>query len=301
MDSQAYSRRPSPPPSPLLRRFWEVGILLRLSRPVNILILTATGLSALILVHREQRLLDFQIWAVIWLILSADLIMAGGYWLNDLYDVEIDAINRPDRAARVEALTRHRLLAYTLWVWGLGLAVTLLLPWSFRVVHGGVVIALFWYNRWGKRWGLMGNLLVAALTALLPWEILLLTGRTCYAVDWMIPLAALFNFVRELIKDAEDRAGDVLYGVRSVPLRLSPTQWRFVRLVSWGSLLVIVFLPALMKYLLWKVWPVTHLFFVSIGSAGPLVYGLWYLSDYRLLSRLLKVAMGGGLLSLWFL
>ncbi len=286
---------------PPLKRFRRLYLLFILARPVNLIIFLATGGLAAYLLYREHPEAPMPWTELGWLLGSAVLIMAGGYWLNDVYDVEIDAINRPRRAARVRLLTRRYLLEAVLTVWMLGMLCTIPLWWTFMVLHLLVILLLFWYNRYGKRLGLIGNLLVAILTALLPWEIMLLTARTAYAVDWMIPLAAVFNFAREVVKDAEDQAGDERYGVRSLPTRLHPSRWRSILCISWVSLIVFIFIPALMKYILWRVVPVEYLLFVTVGAALPLLWGLFRLSDYRLLSRLLKVAMGGGLVALAFL
>jgi len=290
----------SPDLSPL-RAFKRLLVLGLLARPLNLLILVATGGLAAYLLYRAYPNAPMPWREVFWLTLSAVLIMAGGYWLNDLYDVEIDLINRPWRAARVRFLTRRCLSKAVLAVWLLAMLCTIPLWWTFKVLHAVVILSLFWYNRYGKRLGLLGNLLVAVLTALFPWEVMLLTARTAYAVDWMIPLAAVFNFAREVIKDAEDEAGDLLHGVRSLPSRLSPELWRKVLLMGWMSLIVFVYVPAGVKYILWGVVPVEYLLIVTMGSALPLLWGLFRLSDYGLLSRLLKVAMGGGLFALAFL
>ena len=291
----------APSPPPVLRPHRRLLLLFYLARPLNLALLAATALLALYLLHQTQPLLPIHEVRAFYLITSALLIMAGGYWLNDLYDVEIDTINRPRRAAAVRLLTRRRLLTAVTIAWGAALLCTIPLRWQFKALHLLVIGALFWYNRWGKRLGLPGNLLVAGLTALLPWELMLLTGRTAYAVDWMIPLAAVFNFAREVVKDAEDQPGDLPHGVRSLPMRLSPRAWHLILRVGWLSLLAFLYLPALTKYLLWQTIPAAYLIAVTLGSALPLLWGLTDLSNYRLLSRLLKVAMAGGLLALVFL
>jgi len=298
-----FARTPlqAPPPLPVLKPLQRLFLLFYLARPINLLLLVATALLALYLLHQTQPLLPIHKLCASYLITSALLIMAGGYWLNDLYDVEIDTINRPRRAAAVRLLTRRRILTAVMIAWGAALLCTIPLRWQFKALHLFVIGALFWYNRWGKRLGLPGNLLIAGLTALLPWELMLLTGRTAYAVDWMIPLAAVFNFAREVIKDAEDQPGDLPYDVRSLPGRLSPWTWHYILRLGWLSLLAFLYLPALIKYLLWQTISTAYLLAVTLGSALPLLWGLVNLSDYSLLSRLLKVAMAGGLFALAFL
>lgn len=289
------------PHSPLLKSLRRLFILFLLARPVNLLIFAATGILALYLLNREAPLEPEQWVKAGWLVGSALLIMVGGYWLNDFYDVEMDAINRPRRAAKVRLLTRRRLLHAVIIVWLIALLSTIALPWRFRLLHLLAIGALFWYNRYGKRLGLPGNLLIAGLTALLPWELMLWTARTAYAVDWMIPLAAVFNFAREVIKDAEDQPGDLPYGVRSLPTRLPQKTWKIILKIGWISLIFFIFLPAIVKYLVWQVIPTEYLCIVSLGSGVPLLWGLTALSDYGRLSQLLKVAMAGGLIALIFL
>ncbi len=291
----------APPPLSVLKPLWRLLLLFYLARPVNLLLLAATALLSLYLLYQGQPILPTHKVSAFYLITSALLIMAGGYWLNDLYDVEIDTINRPRRAAAVRLLTRRRLLTAVIIAWGVALLCTIPLRWQFKALHLFVIGALFWYNRWGKRLGLPGNLLIAGLTALLPWELMLLTGHTAYAVDWMIPLAAVFNFAREVVKDAEDQPGDRPHGVRSLPGRLSPRAWYRILRLGWLSLLAFLYLPALIKYLLWQTISTVYLLVVTLGSALPLLWGLVNLSNYSLLSRLLKVAMAGGLCALAFL
>ncbi len=293
-------RNPLPSNLPALasRRFSLLGAL---GRPVNLLLLGVTGVIALLILHREAPL-----GLAIWLrglnvIGCALLIMAGGYWLNDLYDLEIDRINRPDRAVKVEALGRRLLFQAVFGVWSVALAGTILLPWKLWLVHVAVMSALYWYARWGKRWGLAGNVTVALLTGLLPWEMLLLTGRTSYAVDWMIPLAIGFNFVRELVKDAEDRLGDGAFGVRSLVLQLMPQTWRWLLRMLWLVLLVLPLLPAIGLFIFWGEMSWAYLAVSVLGVWGPLVWGARDFADYRRLSRALKVAMGFGLIALYCL
>ncbi len=291
----------TPPPVPLLRLVRRLCILLVLARPINLMLLAVTGGLAGYLLYREDPGSSMPWAEAFWLVLSALFIMAGGYWLNDLYDVGIDTINRPRRAAQVRLLTRRRLMTAVILLWSLAMLCTIPLWWTFKALHLLVILALFWYNRYGKRLGLPGNLLVAALTALLPWEIMLLAARTAYAVSWMIPLAAVFNFAREVVKDAEDSPGDLSHGIRTLPSRLSPRAWKIILRIGWISLIVFTLVPAIVKYLLWKTIPVGYLLTVFLGAVLPLLGGLFELSDYRRLSRLLKLAMVGGLGALIFL
>ncbi|MCX7607230.1 MAG: UbiA family prenyltransferase [Bacteroidia bacterium] len=285
-----------------LRRFFRMVLaLFWLSRPVNLFLMSLTSLFATVLVLRENPSIEIR-WAE-WFVMVFSVvgIAAGGYWLNDLYDRAIDRVNRPQRARWVALVGQRTLFTATGLVWLGALSVTFLLPFRLSLLHAVAVGALAWYARWGKKKGLIGNATIAVLTGLIPWEVLIWLRYTAYAVDWMIPLSVGFNFVRELVKDAEDVVGDRLYGVVSFPSRLSDRLWELLLFSLWIALMGLSIAPALVKGLVWKVWPWKFLVGVGIGTLLPLTVGLIYWKNYRIQSLLLKVAMAGGLIALWLL
>ncbi|MCS7161774.1 MAG: UbiA family prenyltransferase [Bacteroidia bacterium] len=287
--------------SALGRRWGWIPALIRLSRPLNLGLILSTSLSALLLTTRAQPDLSIPWLSWVLMISSSLLIAVGGYWLNDLYDQPIDRLNRPQRAFWVALVGQRILLSATLFVWALGLLLSGFLPWTIFGLHGGAVALLVWYARWGKKTGLLGNAAIALLTGLVPWEVLLLLRTTSYAADWMIPLAISFNFVREIVKDAEDLAGDRLYGVASLAARLTPATFSRLLVVLWLALMALCVAPAFLHALIWHSLPWGYLFAVALGTVLPLSLGFLRWSAYGFLSGALKVGMGGGLLALWFL
>lgn len=287
--------------SPLRRALRRIEALYRLSRPINLLLIAATSLSALLLVWYDVK--DFSPPWLQWgmMLISTLFIAAGGYWLNDLYDQSIDRINRPNRALWVARTGQRLLFTATIAAWSTGVALALFLPPRIFLLHLGAILALAWYARFGKRTGLPGNVVIAILTGLVPWEVFLLTGRTTYAAAWMIPLAISFNLVRELVKDAEDLPGDRTYGVRSLPGRLRSTTWQNLLQGLWLALIGLVLLPALVHYILWRRCPLFYIAAALPTTVLPLLWGLTESQDYRFMSLLLKLAMAGGLLALWML
>ena len=163
------------------------------------------------------------------LLLSALLVAAAGYIINDYYDVKIDAINRPDRLVIGRVVRRrHAMLAHLL-LCGVGVAVAGVL-WP-RPLLGAVTLGsalLLWgYSARFKRVALIGNVSIASLTAalvLLP-ELQLQTGLSAV---WVYALAAfLLTVVREIVKDVEDMRGDAHHGCRTLPLvfGVARTKW----------------------------------------------------------------------------
>lgn len=152
------------------------------------------------------------------LVLSALLVAAAGYIINDYYDVKIDAINRPDRLVVGRLLRRrHAMLAHVV-LSGVGVLLATALSWRLGGVTLGAALLLWGYSARFKRVALVGNVSIAALTAalvLLP-ELQLLTGQKAV---WLYALAAfLLTVVREIIKDIEDMRGDAQHDCHTLPL-----------------------------------------------------------------------------------
>ncbi|MCS6896041.1 MAG: UbiA family prenyltransferase [Bacteroidia bacterium] len=287
--------------SPLRRTLRRLEALGRLARPTNLILIVATSLSAQLLIWKEVK--DFTPAWTEWslMVLSTVLIAAGGYWLNDLYDQPIDRINRPNRALWAARAGQRALFSTTLIAWMTGILLGVFLPLEIAFIHLGAMVALGWYARFGKRTGLLGNTLIAILTGVVPWEVILLSERTTYSVAWMVPMAIGFNFVRELVKDAEDLRGDQTYGVRSLPGKLSYKAWQTLLKSLWIALIGLALLPALVYFILWNKLPLMYLAATLPTVILPLLWGIMEWNNYSFMSLMLKASMAGGIIALWSL
>lgn len=154
--------------------------------------------------------------------LAAMCIGAGGNVINDIADLQIDRINRPDRPIPKGEVST--LQARVVWV-GLSLAGLLLALW-ISAAHGILaticILLLFIYSKWFKQLPLIGNVIVALLTALA----LLFGGLVEWTTLRAIPLAlsmgmafaGITTLAREIVKDVEDLPGDSLTGIRTFPI-----------------------------------------------------------------------------------
>ncbi|MFC7670424.1 UbiA family prenyltransferase [Hymenobacter humi] len=101
------------------------------------------------------------------LVLAALLVAAGGYIINDYYDVKIDAINRPDRLVIGRVVRRRKAMLAHLLLSGVGV---LLAGWLHPVLGAvtlGTALLLWGYSARFKRVALVGNVSIATLTAAL--------------------------------------------------------------------------------------------------------------------------------------
>lgn len=165
------------------------------------------------------------------LIAATILIAAGGYTLNDYFDIKIDAINRPDRQIVGTIISRSKAMALHQVLTGIGVVCGLLLSYfahSFTLAFIFCVTPglLWFYSASYKRQFMIGNLVVAFNAALS----ILVVGISQLAFlqkefgklifETPIPKQfygwiggfAIFSFfvtwIREIIKDIEDEKGD---------------------------------------------------------------------------------------------
>ncbi len=158
------------------------------------------------------------------LVLSTVAITAGGYLINDWYDVEIDAINKPQKAFLQNET--HKKQAKTVWALLSFIGVLLAIPPAIGagmpallLLQIGTILLLWWYAAKGKRLPVVGNVLVAVLTALSIELPQFYTGDSnLLAVDFLAGFALLLTWAREIVKDLQDEAGDRTGGCKTLPI-----------------------------------------------------------------------------------
>jgi len=191
------------------------------------------------------------------LIASTVLIAAGGYVLNDYFDIKIDAINRPEKQlvgtkiSRQSAMLMHQILT------GLGILVGLLLAYftqSFTLGFIYIVIPglLWFYSASYKRQFIVGNVVISFITSI---TILIVAiaqiadlqkefGKLIF--ETAIPhqiyawlgafsiFAFLCNWIREIIKDMEDERGDRELECHTMPIiwGIKKTKWFIYGLIT---------------------------------------------------------------------
>lgn len=200
---------------------------------------------------------------IILLILATVFIAAGGYVLNDYFDIRIDKINRPEKLIVTNEISKRTAMLLHQILTGIGIAAGLLLAYytrSFTLAFIFIVIPglLWFYSASYKRQFLTGNLTVAFLAAMA----VLVVAITEVAVlrkeyanlifetpipgqfyGWLGGFA-LFSFlttwIREIIKDIQDEAGD-----REMECRTMPIKWGLKRTKTFLYLLIAVTIMAL--------------------------------------------------------
>ncbi len=175
------------------------------------------------------------------LVISTLLIASGGNIINDIFDVEVDKINKPDKVWIGEIMPKKK--AYSLYIVLTVTGVLTGIYLSFRIgylmfglIFFAIALLLYFYSSNYQKVAFLGNIIVSLLSAmviLITWLydffalraepalfakilpdikiIYLLIGS--YAV-----FAFMTSFIREMVKDAEDYEGDLKAGYKTVPV-----------------------------------------------------------------------------------
>lgn len=298
--------------------------LLRLIRIENLLLLAGMQLLVRYGFLKPQGIdLALNNFQFACLVLSTVLIAAAGYIINDVYDQDTDAVNKPKR--RIIGTKLSETAAYNYYVGfnivgvGLGfyLSQVILRP-SFAVLFILVAALLFLYASQWKGMLIVGNLVVALTLAISVWIIGIFDifpatyseNQKAMALVFSILndyalLALMVNFLREMVKDLQDVPGDQAAGIRTLPVvwgiakstRLAAVLHLIpVVLVFWyiNTYLMASDLIGITAYLL--LFVVAPLIFTAIS--------LWNAStpqQFRLVSNVLKAVIVMGIISLWIL
>jgi geranylgeranylglycerol-phosphate geranylgeranyltransferase len=235
--------------------------------------------------------------------MAAFLICAAGNIVNDLVDVQVDAINRPRRVL-VSGLISHRAARFAaITLNAVAILMGIAVSWPVLVLGLVTIALLLAYNLRLKRLPVIGNVAVA-LAAGLTFIAGGLAVDPAFAFSFPGPLvgaifAFLFHLVREIIKDVQDMDGDRAAGLGSLPLSVGPTRALLVAWLLFMVLVILTFVPA------WRHWfgplyMIITVYIVDLPLLALLIF-TWQNPRPRMLeitSQALKVGMSLGLIAL---
>jgi geranylgeranylglycerol-phosphate geranylgeranyltransferase len=226
---------------------------------------------------------------------AASLITAGGNAVNDLFDVEIDRINRPNRPIASGRLSSAKAKAFYLIVTSIGLIASAALNLSSLIIALAAATAISMYSFKLKRSVFWGNFTVAFVTGLA----FIYAGSSVDNFKDVYP-AAIFafmaNLIREIIKDAEDVKGDSQIGVKTIATRFGTTVSTYLSI----SLTVILLLMVWAAYAL-GILPIQFLAVCGLTVLPIAVYITYLLISQRGFSEAsfgYKLVMVFGLIAL---
>jgi 4-hydroxybenzoate polyprenyltransferase len=250
--------------------------------------------------------------------LCSVLLAAGGYIVNDLYDVEADQSNKPERVNIGITISENA-------AWNVYFATVILAAISCYILAqvvgfdglwliaplASILLYLYAYDL--KKRALIGNIVVSLLAAmpvflvavfdLLPAATLDNAEIVKNVVDVIFYYAAFafwLTLIRELIKDAQDIRGDKKAGYKTLAILMAAKWYKLIV----GGLILGGMIPILWYGLdLWYNTKTSALYVIIIVFL-PLVFLSIKLflaqksSDYKWLSMFCKIIMLLGILSM---
>ncbi|MCU0382494.1 MAG: geranylgeranylglycerol-phosphate geranylgeranyltransferase [Cyclobacteriaceae bacterium] len=271
--------------------------MLRLTRFGNLLIIGfAQTATAFFLVgsHTWQEL-------SLWLLSSSTIIIAAaGYIINDYYDIKIDYINKPERVVIGKIIPRRfAILFHTLFSVG-GIAIGFYLSWQIGVIHFFSAFMLWLYSNSLKRLPLIGNVVIAFLTALSVFIIAVYYKTNINLILIYSIFAFFISLVREVVKDMEDLKGDITFGCKTLPILWGIRKTKYFLY----SVLVVFVLIVLILDSYFTILPSVYFMsflFLPLAWFALRLHRADTVKDFRWLSNLSKIIMLLGIISMLFL
>lgn len=249
---------------------------------VNVVLLNGSG-------GEIPMTLQFPWYDFLILIISTVCIAAGGYVINDYFDIRTDLINRGNvivgtKISRRKAILWHSILNFVGVAAGFYVSARAGYFW-FGIVFLLITGLLYFYSASYKRQFLIGNLLVALLTALVPLMVILFEWAALYRYYSVNAIklpdlkflfywaggfslfAFLATLIREIIKDMEDYKGDTVCGRNTIPILIGIPASKSISVI-----LIVLTIAALCLVWYFFINDRITIIYMSVAIVIPLLY-----------------------------
>jgi geranylgeranylglycerol-phosphate geranylgeranyltransferase len=275
--------------------FEKLTTVNQIIRPINFLITFISVIVASIICEPNKSP-AFQIFLAA---LAASFVLASGNIINDIHDVDIDKINRPERPIPSGKISRKK--AYGLYIFFIisSILISIFLNEFALIIILLSILLLYAYSKYLKSIPLIGNFTIAFLTGL----VFIFGGVAVENPSAAIvpaTFAFLINLIREIVKDMEDVEGDEKVGVITFPIRYGFQKSKYLILLITLSLIIYTFYPFLTQF-----YKVEYFVIVMVIVNPIIIYCVKILfKDHSIknldkISNLLKLSMLFGLIAIY--
>ncbi|CAI8351425.1 MAG: Uncharacterised protein [Flavobacterium sp. SCGC AAA160-P02] len=282
--------------------FYKFFSLLSVVRGYNILVLViAQYLASIYIFSPKKSIMNVALDLHLFFIVFANVcVVAGGYIINNFYDIKADKINRPYKADLDNFVKQETRLRIYFLLNFIGVLVGFLISWKAALFFSVYIFSIWFYSHKLKRYPLTGLISATTLT-IMPFFVIFIYFKNFSKI---IFIHAFFLFlvimVRELIKDLENMKGAVASNYKTFPVAYGERNTKLISvLLLFSTLVPIVFLlnyPATsyMQYYFYLV-----LFSFVIISVVLLKSSRK--QDYTILHTTLKILLLVGVMSIVFI
>ena len=281
---------------------------IEIARPINCLMGALTVVIGLLNtrlnVPPEKLMINIILGVFMYIFLAASTNI-----INDVYDIEIDKVNRPERPIPRGSISLKQAKELFILYFIIAIILSLLNTLIFSLTLINLALVFFFgfigwvYAKWGKRSGFIGNIIVG-----ISYSIGLVYGG--YLNGPIIPSYILFFFLtafsllvaREIIKGCEDIEGDKIQGVKTLAIKIGIKASRTISVIFALSAIIFFILPVFTNILnkfLFIIFMVIGLIEVGYTILTMLTSDLKK-DDLKKISLLLKIGMLLGLIAFLF-
>jgi len=290
---------------------------IKLLRPFNLLIIALTmfGLGSYFDFYVTKNGAESLLFSTpfILLIVSTVLIAAAGNIINDYFDVRADRINRPTKLIIGKYIKKRWAIVLHWLINFIAFGIAIYLSYTFKTfwyvfIHLLSINLLWYYSSHLKRTMVIGNIVIALLTALVPllvgifynpfllesipalypFENIIDTQNWILFFSISLGLFAFFlNWSREIIKDIEDVDGDKVIRAKTLPITLGNKKTKWIATA-------VIFVPIIVTVSLYPLYAISGLnlvaFYPVFGSALFVLLALYFLWQPNAEKRSIKLS-----------
>ena len=224
------------------------------------------------------------------LLIVTILIAASGYIVNDIYDYNLDQINKPEKVVLGKFLkSRDAIKIYMLFN-SLAIMLSFFLFIKIKqeiyiLVFLLIIYCLWLYSKKLKKYKIIGNILIAFFISLSILNVPLFSYKNILSDDRFFVfliisifsvLAFLINVKREIIKDIEDIEGDKIHKVKSLPIIFGTKKSKLVTII-----IGIILMFAISSLITFQILILRSDLLLDVGGnqfSNPQIWGANYIS-----------------------
>lgn len=200
----------------------KIASLFSVVRGYNIpIIILAQYLSAIFILAPEKAalnvILDMNLFLIV---IASSFTIASGYIINSFYDSKKDLINRPNKSMLDRLVSQKTKLYVYFSLNFLVVFIAFFVSWRAVIFFSAYIFLIWFYSHKVKKYPIIGNLM-SAFMAVLPFFAILMYFKNFYSVIFAhATFLYLLLLVREMVKDLENLAGDLVNNYRTIPVIL---------------------------------------------------------------------------------
>lgn len=271
-------------------------------RGYNILVLIVAQYLAAIFIFSPTKSLHDVVLDVhlLFLVLACVFVIAGGYIINNFYDIKVDRINRPVKTGLdnyIRQTTKLRLYFLLNFV---GFSFGMLISWRAALFFATFIFFIWLYSHKLKKYPFLGIFTATSLTITPFFAVFIYFDNFSKIIFVHAGFLFLIIMVRELIKDLENLKGAIANNYKTFPVVYGEKKTKKLAVF----LLIFTAFPIYILLVYSDLGYMCYYFYFTAVVLIIVAFFLWNSvakNQYRMLHNVLKLLLLIGVLCLIFI